>query len=572
MASRSKEFGLFLTLGMTKKEISKLIRFENNIIALISLFVGLLSGTIFSKLFFMIAVKIIGNSNFQFNFIVKSYTTTIGVYLGIYILFSIIIKRIIKKLEVKELLTIDKKIENNKLSHPFLGFLGLFMTVGSYILLYWTLVGELFTSNLGIAVAIYILMCLVGLYLVISQFGGILKYLSPGYRNILFVRETNYKFNQLKRIIYVITILSALAIFYIGSVYGLYATIPDRVSSSQTYDVMYMQKKSDIRLTDEDLNKILEDNEVSLVNSKKLEAISMSLFRKLDEDEYKKWSDKTIILSDEKFNDLTNKNIDVLKGHAITNPYIKESKPWFDGGIIKLMNNGDNKEYNYTFQEEIYGAFVNHKSGTTLLVILDLEDYLEIFKSTSLEDRIEIRLLNFTDWKETNGIYENIFESLKPKEGFDENIDKYKARYMWNWYERPTSKLLEYDAMMMEYGFTLFIMMFLGILFFISTGVILYLQIFKSMERASNKYNKLFKIGITGEEIKKHVFLELKTIFFVPIILGSLVAFGYISIMFTNDPLIGKLLISILFVIGVYLFIQTIFYLLTRSKYLRRIL
>lgn len=50
--SRSKEFGLFITVGMSKWELNKLVLIENILIAILSLMMGLISGSIFTRLSF----------------------------------------------------------------------------------------------------------------------------------------------------------------------------------------------------------------------------------------------------------------------------------------------------------------------------------------------------------------------------------------------------------------------------------------------------------------------------------------------------------------------------------------
>ncbi|EHQ89074.1 ABC transporter permease [Desulfosporosinus youngiae] len=56
---RKKEFGLFNILGMEKKHIAKVLAFETLYVAVISLGAGLLGGILFSKLIFMVLLKIL---------------------------------------------------------------------------------------------------------------------------------------------------------------------------------------------------------------------------------------------------------------------------------------------------------------------------------------------------------------------------------------------------------------------------------------------------------------------------------------------------------------------------------
>ncbi|MCK4259455.1 MAG: hypothetical protein KAX49_10780 [Halanaerobiales bacterium] len=59
---------------------------------------------------------------------------------------------------------------------------------------------------------------------------------------------------------------------------------------------------------------------------------------------------------------------------------------------------------------------------------------------------------------------------------------------------------------------------------------------------------------------------ELKPIFFIPIILGSILGFLFIAVMTVNIPFYGKILLNSLVIIGIYFIFQTVFYLFTRKK------
>ena len=58
---RQKEFGLYHILGMGKRELVKILIWENLMTAVISIAGGLLGGILFSKLAELAAVRIVGN-------------------------------------------------------------------------------------------------------------------------------------------------------------------------------------------------------------------------------------------------------------------------------------------------------------------------------------------------------------------------------------------------------------------------------------------------------------------------------------------------------------------------------
>jgi len=68
---RKKYYALFMVIGMTNSNVKKIMVFENVLIAIASILSGLLLGTIFSKGFYFIVGKIIGNIDLSIN--LKSY-------------------------------------------------------------------------------------------------------------------------------------------------------------------------------------------------------------------------------------------------------------------------------------------------------------------------------------------------------------------------------------------------------------------------------------------------------------------------------------------------------------------
>lgn len=74
---RKTEFGLFMLLGMTNWNINRIMFLENSLIGLCSLATGLISGTVFSKLFYVLVSKIIDLKGIDFTISYRSYLFTV---------------------------------------------------------------------------------------------------------------------------------------------------------------------------------------------------------------------------------------------------------------------------------------------------------------------------------------------------------------------------------------------------------------------------------------------------------------------------------------------------------------
>jgi putative ABC transport system permease protein len=102
--SRQKEFALYMTLGMTKKDINKIVLLENSLILAFSMLIGLIAGVLFSRLFQMILMKLINIDNIKFSFDIRSFLITLLTFTVIYVTVIILSRITTKKLEISELL------------------------------------------------------------------------------------------------------------------------------------------------------------------------------------------------------------------------------------------------------------------------------------------------------------------------------------------------------------------------------------------------------------------------------------------------------------------------------------
>ena len=119
---RNKEFGIYLTLGMSKRKISMILFFETLFIGIISLAVGLGIGIILSQLMSLVVANMFeaNLTKFAFVFSKASCIKTI-IYFGImYLLVMIFNTYSVSKCKLIDLLNGAKKSEKIKLKNPIL--------------------------------------------------------------------------------------------------------------------------------------------------------------------------------------------------------------------------------------------------------------------------------------------------------------------------------------------------------------------------------------------------------------------------------------------------------------------
>lgn len=119
---RNKEFGIYLTLGMSKRKISMILFFETLFIGIISLAVGLGIGIILSQLMSLVVANMFeaNLTKFAFVFSKASCIKTI-IYFGImYLLVMMFNTYSVSKCKLIDLLNGAKKSEKIKLKNPIL--------------------------------------------------------------------------------------------------------------------------------------------------------------------------------------------------------------------------------------------------------------------------------------------------------------------------------------------------------------------------------------------------------------------------------------------------------------------
>ena len=118
---RNKEFGIYMTLGMSKRKISVILLIETLIIGLISLIVGLALGVMLSQVTSVFVARLFeaNMEKFAFNFSKAAMIKTV-IYFGIiYLIVMVFNTIIISKNKLINLLNASKKSESIKIKNPY---------------------------------------------------------------------------------------------------------------------------------------------------------------------------------------------------------------------------------------------------------------------------------------------------------------------------------------------------------------------------------------------------------------------------------------------------------------------
>lgn len=161
---RKKEFGIYMTLGMGKRQISKIILFETILVGILSLIAGLVIG-IFASQFMSVLVAKLFEANmtkFEFAFSKGACIKTCIYFAVMYLAVMFFNTITISRYKLINLLTAIKKNETIKLKNPIISILVFLMSAGILAYSYWKVTAGVQTLDTADKILPPILMGIVG--------------------------------------------------------------------------------------------------------------------------------------------------------------------------------------------------------------------------------------------------------------------------------------------------------------------------------------------------------------------------------------------------------------------------
>lgn len=556
---RKSEFGLFITLGMTNRDISKLLLLENTLIAFLSIVIGLVSGGIFSRLFFLLLMNSVGLEEISFQLNSKMFYYPIIIFIIIY--FFAIGKSLylILKRNLVQSIKSNKVTESIKLKSSKLGVFGLVLIIGSVLGLFITYKGPL----AGEFLSIWFTITTVGLYICLFQFMSFFIELAKQnnefyYQRLLLLTSIDYKFKQLTSILMLVTMMIMITILYITIIIFTYMLNEKEMLNQNPFDIAFIQPEKSM----EELNSILDKKENPV--QQHITIPLYSYYKKT----YNGWYNLYNIMTVEHFNALTFREVK-LQGREYL--HYLNVEPEYAG-----VENEDIQEWTipsregnitYSLKESFIESNINSLLGVSDFIIVNNTEF-GFLKANVNGFTSNLHLINVVNWKESTKAVEDLEERYNDGkippivDVSGKNISK----------ENPfqiASKIGGHYRNIHSNGISFFVSTFLSIIFFFGSFILLYLNLFSDIDNEKAKYQKLYNIGITTNEVKRMISKEITIIFFIPTLAGAGLAFLYVISMANDVGGIWKnpeILLYFFIVAGIYLIIQIGFYLYARRK------
>lgn len=569
---RHKELGIYMTLGMSKNKISRILILETVIVGMISLISGLIIGLIASQGLSVLVAKLFDFKMSAYTFVIS--TSAIGktiLYFGImFILVMIFNSFIISKYKIIDLLTVGRKTEEIKFKNPLVYLISFILCVISLGVAYKFALDVyldiknprfLMTIGLGIVGTVLFFFSLTGfiLYMVKKNKKVYFKGL-----NIFMVKQINSKVNTNFISMSVICLMLFLTIGILSTGFGFKDAIESGLEASTPFDASaYIYVGPDDKLKDVEQSldyigvKFDKRDKVAYFNEyrdgkKILDILPLNNdVKKLNyEISYVKISDynKMRELSNEKPITLNKNEVLIMSNFSKILPSIENYMK--DNNTIKM----DNKVYNIKNKEVIKENLkTDFMQNNIFTIVVNDELCNNMTVSTS---NVNINFGgNNKDKKEANFI--DTIYSCK-----DADYDKIG-------FVLATSRNEIYDE---NKGLTtaiLFVGIYIGMVFLISSMAVLALQQLSEASDSIDRYKSLKRLGASTKAINKTIFAQTLVYFSIPVILalvhsvvGIKVANDFIS-MYNKPDIVGSSLITA----GIFMIVYVIYFYITYGGY-----
>lgn len=573
---RKKELGIYMTLGMGKNKISKILTYETALVGIISLVVGLGVGIIVSQGISAFASKLfeVSLSNYKFLLSTDAILKTVLYFGIIFILVMIFNTFVISKYKLIDMLTAAKKNEDIKIKNPILTAIIFFISLGLLGVAYKLVIKVGLDPTNSMFLGSIVLGVLGTLLLFFSLAGFVLYVLQRNKNvylkglNIFVLRQMNSKINTNFLSMTVICLMLFLTISTLATGLSFKNALEKGLENTTPFDASatyYIDEDSKIKTAEESIKelgfKFNPEDKIVSYNEYKLEKTNLeSLLNKNAEGKNKKEIVEAMTykgtnaisissyndiraLSGEKSLSLANNEVLISSNlgeveNTLKNILKNNEKIEIDGKEYKIANNaliGEGKVIKEAFEST--GMTNNF---FTLIVPDNIVSNLK-----PIANKINI---NFPKNSNEEERVQKLFNEYR-----DGVVDSSKYGFV-NGYTR--ARIYEDNNGMTN--IVLFIGIYLGVIFLISSTAVLALQQLSEASDSIDRYKSLRRIGVSQKMINKSIFTQVSIYFGLPLavaLVHSVVAIKVVNGFLTmfNRPDIGvSSLVTALIMVIVY--------------------
>ncbi len=555
---RSREIGLYQLIGLTKGSVSRLLIIENSLLSAGALAIGIGIGILVSRVFLLLLMKLVGFDGFiEVEFSTVAVIQTVIVFLGIIILTSIQMIVAVYRNTLLGLFNADKKGEHPKkpkaFRSAFLAILGIALIAFGY----W-LSGHMMNALLFINMIVVLATTILGTYLLFRVAISWLLYQIRkrkqghlGLYNSLSLAPLMHRMKGNANSLTIITVLSAMTLTMLAGMYSLYYSTDKETRLILPFDFMLHDfRNEDGEATLERFVGELDNQNISYTYTP-IEVLRLD-GRFFEEGTLTKLIPETFPANIVNGEQLQRAGMDFEVPDSGTAYYYDATLYWQMKTVAVPFNvkmSDANTELNMRITKVGEGNVLNPLLGTQIVV--NGEFYKEL-KAQFFNDESSSRIAN------AYAINVQDRDQLAEATAIFKRINKENNKFGYAYYS-------QYVSAMEDSGLLIFISGFLGLVFLISTGSILYFKQMTEAEQERSTYATLRQLGFTVQDIMRGIVRKQVFVFGLPLLIGllhSIFAIKAASFLFMSDITLPASI-----AMGIYALIYLVFAFLTVGYY-----
>ncbi|MFZ3197699.1 MAG: ABC transporter permease [Bacillus mycoides] len=568
---RKKQFGILSILGISNKQLHRLVFTENMLIGILSIFFGMQFGFVFSQFFLLVTAKITHLPGIYLYPPTNAFILTTIVFLGLFIAVSAFTPMLIRTKKALHLLKTNNVKQKERKPSIFISLFGAICLIGGYALASKPIYFVSISPQIGMVYmlsSIFVIPALVsiGTYFFFSQISFLLIHLLKKRRNfymkrinMLWISDLASRIRSNINMLFVVAMLSTIAFTMITFLYGFGKFMKLDVERNSPFAFSYFSFDEN-PFTSQHLNwleKQLEDGQFSY-DKIKVDLYATPVEAKNNTEIYYdtyaiKQSDYNKLATSLQLQKLfINENETYVLSGAAYVPLFSAFDPNYNRTHITLANT------NYKLQ--IKGIKIDNTLPSTFAYeTLVLSDSAVNNLPTNTK-HVTVYNYNVENWENTYAIADE----------FVKRADKDRASIK---HEGSLVRIFESGNSLyrIKSGSASYFLIgtFLGIIFFIGAGSVLYFRMYTDLTNEQEKYVTITKIGLTESEMKRSATIQLGILFFVPYIMASIHTMFATKML--QDIINLSLFAEITVVLVIFGTVEIIFFLLIRSLYMQKL-
>ena len=584
---RKKEFGIYMTLGMGKRQISKILLIETIFVGIISLLIGLVIGIFASQFMSILVAKLFQADMTKFEFVFsKNACIKTCLYFAIMYLAVLIFNAFtISKYKLINLLTATKKNEKIKIKNPILCVIVFIISSIGLGYAYWIVTKKVFTlSNINEttkAIAIAVLLGIITTILIFWSISGFILKIVESKKsiylkgtNMFVLRQIHNKINTTVISISVICLMLFMTITALSSSLALKNSMQKDIENMTPVDIN-LYKTANLDNSKESIiysEEIKEDSKKPISYTIKENGVDINILKDIVEVPVYEIGDLTWEKSlGDAANDVRKQfpmmNLETPEMIMKLSDYNKIAKLYGNKeyslkddeyliisdyeGIADLRNMGlkrnakitiDGNEYKPKYQK-CQDGFIEISTSKTNVGIIIVPDTANINETNQ---KLWFLAANYNA---KNDVEKDKIEYIFSNEDSDFNQKLHKAK---NSLSRHT-KIHLFESSIGLSTIVVFIAIYLGIIFLIVSCAILALKQLTESSDNIERYVILRKIGCDEKMINKSLFEQIAIFFMLPLILaiihsifGIQFALSIFNTLASKDQLLPSIILTII--------------------------